>query len=84
MRLNWVGHACFLLEGSKRVLIDPFMPEGALRTEPDMVAVTHAHADHLGIAVQLKKKTVAIAELAHYLTTKGVPAEPMNIGEHHR
>jgi len=80
MRLNWVGHACFLLEGSKRVLIDPFMPEGALRTEPDMVAVTHAHADHLGIAVQLKKKTVAIAELAHYLATKGVPAEPMNIG----
>ena len=80
MRLNWVGHACFLLEGSKRVLIDPFMPEGALRTEPDMVAVTHAHADHLGIAVRLKKKTVAIAELAHYLTTKGVPAEPMNIG----
>ncbi len=80
MRLNWVGHACFLLEGSKRVLIDPFMPEGALRTEPDMVAVTHAHADHLGIAVRLKKKTVAIAELAHYLATKGVPAEPMNIG----
>ena len=62
MRLNWVGHACFLLEGSKRVLIDPFMPEGALRTEPDMVAVTHAHADHLGIFSE--EKAVAIAELA--------------------
>ena len=80
MRLTWLGHACFSLAGSKTILIDPFIPEGSLRTEPDIVAVTHAHADHLGIAAQLSKKTVAVNEVAKYLAAKGVPAEPMNVG----
>jgi len=48
--------------------------------EPDIVAVTHAHADHLGMTVRLKKKTVAINEVAKYLAAKGIPTEPMNIG----
>ena len=80
MRLTWLGHACFLLAGSKTILIDPFIPEGSLPVEPDIVAVTHAHADHLGMTVRLKKKTVAINEVAKYLAAKGIPAEPMNIG----
>ncbi len=80
MRLTWLGHACFSLAGSRTILIDPFIPEGSLPEEPDIVAVTHAHADHLGIAAQLSKKTVAINEVAKYLKAKGVPAEPMNIG----
>ncbi|MCK9277193.1 MAG: metal-dependent hydrolase [Methanoculleus sp.] len=80
MRLTWLGHACFSLAGSQTVLIDPFVPEGSLPMEPDIVAVTHAHADHLGMTVRLKKKTVAINEVAKYLASKGIPAEPMNIG----
>ncbi|WP_292407891.1 MULTISPECIES: metal-dependent hydrolase [unclassified Methanoculleus] len=80
MMLTWLGHACFSLAGSRTVLIDPFIPGGSLPVEPDIVAVTHAHADHLGIAAQLRKKTVAINEVAKYLAAKGVPAEPMNIG----
>ncbi|MFA7197743.1 MAG: metal-dependent hydrolase [Methanoculleus sp.] len=80
MRLTWLGHACFCLEGSQTILIDPFISKDSLPVEPDIVAVTHAHADHLGIAVDLSKKTVAINEVAKYLQTKGVPAEPMNIG----
>ncbi|MDD3933928.1 MAG: metal-dependent hydrolase [Methanoculleus sp.] len=80
MRLTWLGHACFSLVGSRTVLIDPFIPEGSLPIEPDIVAVTHAHADHLGMTARLKKKTVAINEVAKYLASKGVPAEPMNIG----
>ena len=80
MRLTWLGHACFLLAGSKTILIDPFIPEGSLPVEPDIVAVTHAHADHLGMTVRLKKKTVAINEVAKYLAAKGIPTEPMNIG----
>lgn len=62
------------------IVIDPFIPEGSFPVEPDIVAVTHAHADHLGMTEQMKKKTVAINELAKYLASKGVPAEPMNIG----
>ena len=28
MKIKWLGHACFLLEGSKKILIDPYMPFG--------------------------------------------------------
>ena len=80
MRLTWLGHACFLLSGSKTILIDPFIPEGTLPVEPDIVAVTHAHADHLGMTVQLGKKTVAVNEVAKYLAAKGLP--PGRTDEH--
>lgn len=80
MRLTWLGHACFCLEGSRTVLIDPFIPGGSLPVEPDIVAVTHAHADHLGMTLELEKKTVAINEIAKYLAAKGLAVEPMNIG----
>ena len=46
----------------------------------DIVAVTHGHADHMGVAVDLKLPTVAINEVAKYLKSKGIPAEGMNIG----
>ncbi len=80
MRLTWLGHACFLLEGTRSVLIDPFIPDGPIRTEPDLVAVTHGHDDHLGEVVRLGKKTVAISEIGKYLRGKGLVVETMNIG----
>jgi L-ascorbate metabolism protein UlaG (beta-lactamase superfamily) len=80
MELTYLGHSCVLLRGRRSVLIDPFVPEGDLPEHPDMVAVTHGHADHLGDTVRLKRPTVAINELAKYLVSKGVPAEGMNYG----
>ena len=81
MQLTWLGHSCVLLTGSKKVLIDPFIDKGSVRgTDPDIVAVTHGHSDHLGEAVALNKKTVAISEIAKYLIGKGLPVEGMNIG----
>ena len=81
MQLTWLGHSCVQLTGSKKVLIDPFIEGGCvLPTNPDLVAVTHGHSDHMGEVVALRKKTVAITEIARYLKTKGVPAESMNIG----
>ncbi len=81
MQLTWLGHSCVLLSGSRKVLIDPFL-EGAsvLGTDPDIVAVTHGHDDHMGETVALHKKTVAITEIAKYLKQKGLDAEGMNIG----
>ena len=81
MQLTWLGHSCVLLSGTKKVLIDPFIEGGSVAgTNPDIVAVTHGHDDHIGETVPLAKKTVAITEIAKYLKTKGVPAEGMNIG----
>jgi len=81
MQLTWLGHACVLLTGSKKILIDPFI-EGSsvLFTNPDIVAVTHGHEDHFGETVALGKKTIAITEIAKYLKAKGLPVEGMNIG----
>jgi L-ascorbate metabolism protein UlaG (beta-lactamase superfamily) len=70
-----------LLTGSKKILIDPFIEGGSVvDTDPDIVAVTHGHGDHLGETVALGKKTIAITEIAKYLTLKGLPAEGLNIG----
>jgi len=81
MQLTWLGHSCVLLNGSKKVLIDPFIEGGSVAgTQPDLVAITHGHDDHLGEAVALNKKTVAITEIAKYLKKKGLAAEGMNIG----
>jgi L-ascorbate metabolism protein UlaG (beta-lactamase superfamily) len=81
MQLTWLGHACVLLAGSKKILVDPFV-EGSsvLYTRPDIVAITHGHSDHMGEAVALAKKTIAITEIARYLRTKDITAEAMNIG----
>jgi L-ascorbate metabolism protein UlaG (beta-lactamase superfamily) len=81
MQLTWLGHACVLLKGSKKILIDPFVEgKSVLDTNPDLVVVTHGHDDHLGETVALAKKTIAITEIAKYLKSRGLPAEGMNIG----
>jgi L-ascorbate metabolism protein UlaG (beta-lactamase superfamily) len=81
MQLTWLGHSCVLLSGTKKVLIDPFIEGGSVAaTNPDIVAVTHGHSDHMGETVALGKKTVAITEIAKYLKSKGIPTESMNIG----
>ncbi|MFP3945856.1 MAG: metal-dependent hydrolase [Archaeoglobaceae archaeon] len=90
MKIQWIGHAAFLLEGSRKVLIDPFIrgnPNAALRVEdvsPDLIVVTHGHGDHLGDAVEISREhnapVVCIDELSIYLSRKGVEAVGMNIG----
>lgn len=80
MKLTWIRHSCILLEGSRKVLIDPDVPESIIPCIPDIVAVTHAHADHLGMTINLGIKTVANNEISYYLKSKGLVVEPMNIG----
>ena len=81
MKLTWFGHSCVRLSGTKDVIVDPFVGDGVEVTfDCDIIAVTHGHRDHMGHTVRLKKKTVAINEIAKYLAVKGIPVEGMNIG----
>jgi L-ascorbate metabolism protein UlaG (beta-lactamase superfamily) len=81
--LTWLGHSTFRLDtsGGKRVYVDPFLngnprcPENEVTPERvDIIAITHAHGDHLGDTVDLAKKhdatVVAPVELADWLAMK--------------
>lgn len=79
MYIRYLGHSCFSLEGTKKILIDP-LPETARTINADLILVTHGHSDHLGITAELNKKTIAIHELARYLKSLGLETHGMNIG----
>jgi len=91
MDIKFLGHAGFIVEGSKRVVIDPFLtgnPSAALSADEikdaDYVIVTHGHGDHLGDAYQICKNTgatlVSIHEIAVDAESNGLKAEGMNRG----
>jgi len=90
MKISWHSHSCFELEESMDILIDPYIEKNPVARarvsdfNPDIIAVTHAHADHLGNAGEIARRTgclvIAIAEVARYLTGLGARAEGMNIG----
>lgn len=65
-RIQWLGHACLLLESDgRRVLIDPFLtgnPKAAARAEEvsaDLILISHGHDDHVGDAVAIARRTGA-------------------------
>jgi L-ascorbate metabolism protein UlaG (beta-lactamase superfamily) len=81
--IRWLGQSCFeLTAGGTTVLTDPFLtgnPKAAAAAEdmsPDVILLTHGHADHLGDTVDIAKRTgatvVAIVELAAELANDGV------------
>jgi len=90
MKITWLGHSAFILEGSKKVLIDPFLsgnplaPRKPEEIEANIVFVTHGHGDHLGDATTIAKRNnapvVCIHELSVILSKEGVKAVGMNIG----
>jgi L-ascorbate metabolism protein UlaG (beta-lactamase superfamily) len=83
--LTWLGHASFRIDspGGKRIYVDPWLgnpkcPESEKSPErADIVAVTHAHFDHVADVVELgrrfRPRLVAMAELAGWLEKEGYP-----------
>ncbi|HEX2463447.1 MAG TPA: metal-dependent hydrolase [Thermoanaerobaculia bacterium] len=91
----YLGHSTILctLPSGKVILIDPWVehnpacPAAAKElARVDAMLITHAHADHMGDAVELAKKhqpaqVVACYELASWLTGQGVAnCVGMNLG----
>ena len=82
MKISWIGHACFLLEGSQTsVLTDPFdksvpyphFPEGPVHA----VTVSHGHFDHAAVD-RVAGTPVVVTEpgktTAHGIEFLGVPS----------
>jgi L-ascorbate metabolism protein UlaG (beta-lactamase superfamily) len=83
--LTWLGHGSFRIDtpGGKRVYVDPWLsgptcPE--TEREPDridVIAVTHAHGDHVSDVAELGRRhgahLVAMYELAAWLEGQGYP-----------
>lgn len=90
MKIIWHGHSVFELEGSLKTVIDPFFLGNPMadvtanEVKPDVIVVTHGHADHMGDAISIAKttgcKVVAVNEIAKYLQSKGVDALGANFG----
>ncbi|HDI74239.1 MAG TPA: metal-dependent hydrolase [Candidatus Korarchaeota archaeon] len=84
VKVTFLGHSAFLLEGSKRILIDPWIeanPQAPVSLDQckgaDIYVITHAHGDHgLEDAVKLAKRhggtIVSIYEIASEANSKGV------------
>jgi L-ascorbate metabolism protein UlaG (beta-lactamase superfamily) len=82
--LTWLGHATFRLDtpGGKRVYIDPWLqnpkcPDDEKEPERvDLIALTHAHDDHLGQTIELAQRfecpVIAMVEVRDWLSTQGL------------
>ena len=85
VKITYLGHSAFKLISPQGVilLIDPYLsnnpktlPDQKEIDKADLILVTHGHGDHLEDAVVIAQKTnasaVVMAELATYLSNKGV------------
>lgn len=87
MGITYLGHSCFELDlGDSKILVDPFLvmsPNYDYNGVTD-IFVTHGHADHLGSAIEISRKTgakiTAIFELANYCSQRGAIANGINLG----
>jgi L-ascorbate metabolism protein UlaG (beta-lactamase superfamily) len=82
-KVRWLGHACLLVESDGRqILIDPFLtgnPAAACKADdlkPDYILISHGHADHVGDAIAIAKRTgatvIANYEISQWLQKQGV------------
>lgn len=95
MKLTYFGHSAFQIEtNGTTLLFDPFITgnkhtEGVVEAEdlePDVILLTHAHADHWGdtpgIATRTGALVVANYEIAEYISREHghENIQPMNTG----
>ena len=62
IKVHWLGHDTFVLQGSKTVVLDPFKTKGSYPA--DVLLVSHEHFDHLSgddIKKFVNKSTLMVA-----------------------
>ncbi len=91
MHVRYLGHAAVeLSDDDTTVLIDPFLTGNPMaaatpdEVEPDIILLTHGHADHIGDTVAIAKRTgapvLAITDLARELDEEGLQTYDPNLG----
>ncbi|MGD8388404.1 MAG: metal-dependent hydrolase [Desulfobacteraceae bacterium] len=88
MKIQYLGHAGFMISSERTVIVDPFITgnpnPGAILDDlqtADIILVTHAHPDHLGDARLIAKKTGAAFVSVHELaSTDELEGIGMNFG----
>lgn len=94
MKITRLGHATVLIEGSKTILVDPYItdnPQAARKIDEipkiDYILVTHDHFDHFGQdAIDIAKRDGSTIFAVHEITVRddvtkaGINAVGANIG----
>lgn len=91
MKITWIGHSAFEFSScNTKILIDPFFTGNPVCGDtkefinPDLILVTHDHADHLGDTAEImkngKSKLLAIADLCSHLAGQGINSEQIMFG----
>ena len=93
MKLKWLGHSAFELTSKRglNILIDPFIranpacPLKPADLHPDIICITHGHADHFGDVVEIARNNpdlivITNYEISIYLQRNGVNAIGINYG----
>lgn len=87
--IKYIGHSAFqITNGENAVIIDPFVKQNSKydwKKEPlKDILLTHAHADHLGQAIEIAKdldiEITAVPELAGYCREQGAKAKSISLG----
>ncbi len=93
MKLRWLGHSAFELQSDNglNIIVDPFIqanpacPLKVSDVHPDVVCITHGHADHFGDVVEIAKNNPNLVVISNYeisihLQREGVNAIGINCG----
>jgi len=93
VKVTFLGHSGFIIDGSAKIVIDPFLTGnpvatmGAEDVYADLILVSHGHGDHLGDTIAIAKQSggtvVSVFELATYCACKGAQSHGMHIGGSH-
>ncbi len=93
--IKFIGHSSFEIQtAEKSILIDPFItgnPQATVSADslnPDVIIISHGHADHVGDVVDIARRTGALTianfEIAEWLGKQGVEnVHPLHIGGGH-